>query len=232
MKQFYFLLFIFYTLSVSGQKNKHNRWNQLLKKYVDEQGQVDYKNWLQEKNQLDAYIKTLEKIPPLEMASPKAKLAYWINAYNALTVQLILENYPLKTIKDLNDPWDTYCFVVNGEPYTLGEIEHNVLRKMNEPRIHFAINCASVSCPKLLNQAFQEKQLETQLTDATRLFLEDITKNKLSQELVELSRIFLWFGKDFGSKEQRLKFISKYSGIKIENSRIEYLKYNWSLNEQ
>jgi hypothetical protein len=203
----------------------------MLEKYVDTLGQVDYQNWLTEKDQLDAYLQTLEKLPPLEQASKEAKLAYWINAYNALTVQLILENYPLKSIRDLDKPWDTICFQLKGKSYTLGAIEHEILRKMNEPRIHFAINCASASCPQLLNQAYREKQLETQLTERTRVFLMDTTKNKLQTDRIELSRIFLWFGNDFGSKEERLEFISNYSGMNLERPKIDYLPYDWSLNE-
>jgi hypothetical protein len=198
---------------------------------VDTLGQVDYQNWLTEKDKLNAYLKTLEKLPPLEQASKEAKLAYWINAYNALTVQLILENYPLKSIRDLDKPWDTICFQLKGKSYTLGAIEHEILRKMNEPRIHFAINCASASCPQLLNQAYREKQLETQLTERTRVFLMDTTKNKLQTDRIELSRIFLWFGNDFGSKEERLEFISNYSGMNLERPKIDYLPYDWSLNE-
>ena len=102
---------------------------------------------------------------------------------------------------------------------------------MNEPRIHFAINCASASCPQLLNQAYREKQLETQLTERTRVFLMDTTKNKLQIDRLELSRIFLWFGNDFGSKEERLEFISNYSGMNLERPKIDYLPYDWSLNE-
>jgi hypothetical protein len=203
----------------------------MLEKYVDTLGQVDYQNWLTEKDKLDAYLKTLEKLPPLEQASKEAKLAYWINAYNALTVQLILENYPLKSIRDLDKPWDTICFQLKGKSYTMGAIEHEILRKMNEPRIHFAINCASASCPQLLNQAYREKQLETQLTERTRVFLMDTTKNKLQTDRIELSRIFLWFGNDFGSKEERLEFISNYSGMNLERPKIDYLPYDWSLNE-
>jgi hypothetical protein len=203
----------------------------MLEKYVDTLGQVDYQNWLTEKDQLDAYLQTLEKLPPLEQASKEAKLAYWINAYNALTVQLILENYPLKSIRDLDKPWDTICFQLKGKSYTMGAIEHEILRKMNEPRIHFAINCASASCPQLLNQAYREKQLETQLTERTRVFLMDTTKNKLQTDRIELSRIFLWFGNDFGSKEERLEFISNYSGMNLEGPKIDYLPYDWSLNE-
>ena len=224
-------MFVLCTLAVRGQKNKHTRWDQMLEKYVDTLGQVDYQNWLKEKDQLDAYLQTLEKLPPLEQASKEAKLAFWINAYNALTVQLILENYPLKSIRDLDKPWDTICFQLKGKSYTLGAIEHEILRKMNEPRIHFAINCASASCPQLLNQAYREKQLETQLTERTRVFLMDTTKNKLQTDRIELSRIFLWFGNDFGSKEERLEFISNYSGMNLERPKIDYLPYDWSLNE-
>jgi len=155
MKSFYILFILCCSLSLSAQKNKHSQWNQMLQQFVHEQGQVDYKSWLTEKKQLDAYIQTLEKMPSLEMASKEAKLAYWINAYNALTVQLILENYPLKSIRDLDDPWDTDCFKIKGKSYTLGDIEHKILRKMDEARIHFAINCASASCPKLRNEAYQ-----------------------------------------------------------------------------
>jgi hypothetical protein len=203
----------------------------MLEKYVDTLGQVDYQNWLTEKDKLNAYLKTLEKLPPLEQASKEAKLAYWINAYNALTVQLILENYPLKSIRDLDKPWDTICFQLKGKSYTLGAIEHEILRKMGEPRIHFAINCASASCPQLLNQAYREKQLEIQLTERTQVFLMDTTKNKLQTDRLELSRIFLWFGNDFGSKEERLEFISNYSGMNLEGPKIDYLPYDWSLNE-
>ncbi len=231
MKSLYLFLFISCSLGLNAQKNKHSRWNQMLSQYVDAQGQVDYKNWLSEKNQLDAYIHTLEKMPPLEGASKEAKLAYWINAYNALTVQLILENYPLESIKDLDNPWDRDCITVNNQTYTLGEIEHEILRKIDEARIHFAINCASASCPKLRNEAYQEKQLDKQLTEATQDFLSDPTKNKLSPNHLQLSRIFLWFGNDFGSKSERLEFIAQYSDLVLDRPKIDYLSYDWSLNQ-
>ena len=225
------LLLVFCAFQLNAQKNKHFRWNQMLEKYVSENGQVDYQNWLTEKENLDAYLLTLAELPPLESASKEAVLAYWINAYNALTVQLILANYPLKSIKDLNAPWDTNCFSVQDKNYTLGDIEHQILRKMDEPRIHFAINCASASCPRLLNAAYQEKQLEAQLNQVTREFLLDHSKNKLLPDQLELSKIFLWFGKDFGSKSERLDFIQTHSGIELDNPKIDYLPYDWSLNE-
>ena len=102
---------------------------------------------------------------------------------------------------------------------------------MNEPRIHFAINCASASCPKLLNRAFQEKQLEQQLETVTRDFINDTSKNKIQKNQLSLSKIFLWFGKDFGSKTERLTFIDRYSETPLERPKIDYLPYDWSLNE-
>lgn len=231
MKNLVFFLLILSAFQLTAQKNKHFRWNQMLQKYVNENGQVDYSNWLADKDNLDAYIHTLEKLPPLEISSKEAVLAYWINAYNALTVQLILKHYPLKSIKEVNDPWDTVVFEVNEQKYTLGNIEHDILRKLNEPRIHFAINCASASCPKLRNTAFKEKQLEAQLNQVTRDFLLDSTKNKLLPNQLQLSRIFLWFGKDFGSKSERLEFIKTHSGILLDNPKIDYLPYDWSLNK-
>jgi hypothetical protein len=102
---------------------------------------------------------------------------------------------------------------------------------MDEARIHFAINCASASCPKLRNEAYQEKQLDKQLTEATQDFLSDPTKNKLSPNHLQLSRIFLWFGNDFGSKSERLEFIAQYSDLVLDRPKIDYLSYDWSLNQ-
>jgi len=202
----------------------------MLKKFVSPSGQVNYKEWVKEQENIENYLFTLAQFPPTERTSAAAQLAYWINAYNALTVQLILKHYPVKSIKDIDNPWDTECFTVKGKEYTLGAIEHELLRKMGEPRIHFAINCASVSCPKLLNEAYLEKKMELQLTEATRSFLKDTSKNVITQKQLKLSRIFLWFGKDFGSKSERLDFIAKAVGLPLESPKIEYLLYDWNLN--
>ncbi len=231
MKSLIFTLVLLLSFSVVAQKNIHHRWNQMLEKYVSTDGKVNYKDWVSERDNLDKYIATLTRLPPRETSSKNAQLAYWINAYNALTVQLILKHYPLKSIKDITAPWDTKCFKVEGVDYTLGDIEHKVLRKMNEPRIHFAINCASASCPNLLNTAFQEKQLEQQLKTVTASFLSDKNKNDLQSSKLKLSKIFLWFAKDFGSKAERLDFIATYSGKSFDKPKIEYLPYDWSLNE-
>ena len=231
MKPSLYLFLFLFTVSLTAQKNIHHRWNSMLQTYVSDDGKVNYKDWMKDRDNLDAYIQTLASTPLLESDSKNAKLAYWINAYNALTVQLILKHYPLKSIKEIKQPWDTTCFSIGEKSYTLGDIEHKILRKMDEPRIHFAINCASASCPNLLNRAFQEKQLESQLVEVTESFLKDPTKNKINSDQLELSKIFLWFGKDFGSKAERLSFIEAYSGVRLDRPKIDYLSYDWSLNE-
>ncbi|MDC3132907.1 DUF547 domain-containing protein [Flavobacteriaceae bacterium] len=213
------------------QRNIHFRWQQQLEAFVSADGNVDYKGWKNQEQELEAYIGTLEQFTPAAYWSKEEILAYWINAYNALTVQLILKNYPLKSIRDIKDPWDTPCFFLSDKKYSLGNIEHDILRKMDEPRIHFAINCASTSCPKLQREAFMPRKMEVQLENATKAFVMDQSKNKISKEELKLSRIFLWFGKDFGSKAARLTFISRYSGVDLKNPTIEYLSYDWSLNQ-
>jgi hypothetical protein len=220
---------IIFSQSLLSQKNINFRWEKMLKKYVSENGEVNYIDWKKEELELNKYIKTLESNIPEGYWTKSEKIAYWINAYNALTVHLILKNYPVQSIKKIKNPWGEKIFT--SKKFSIGDIEHKILRKMNEPRIHFAINCASKSCPKLLNTAYTGRKLEKQLNDATKSFLFDSSKNMISEEHIQLSRIFLWFSKDFGPKNKKLLFISKNYGIDLKNPRISYLEYNWSLNE-
>ncbi len=159
------------------------------------------------------------------------KLAYWINAYNALTIDIILRNPSVKSIKDIDNPWDQKLWKLGDNWYDLNEIEHKILRKMNEPRIHFAIVCASISCPKLQNSAFIGSKLDMQLTAATKEFLNDPSKNKLSINKLELSRIFKWFSQDFKQGQSLIDFLNKYSDIGIsQKASISYKDYDWNLN--
>ena len=225
-------LSVFLLSPFSYQKSIHDRWDVELKKYVSEEGIVNYKKWKSDKHPIKAYIKALEDQPPKKYWSKNEILSYWINAYNALTVLLILENYPIESIKKIQNPWNRKVFFVNGISYSLGEIEHNILRKIGEPRIHFAINCASISCPKLSNIAYKPNDLERQLEASTRNFFNDESKNVFFQNQVKLSKIFLWYNKDFGTKKSLVKFINLYSPRKIsEKTRFKYLKYNWLLND-
>lgn len=213
-------------------KGIHASWNVLLQQYVDVDGNVDYHSWKKSQTDLDKYIQLLEKTPPANYWDKNDSLAYFINAYNAVTVKLILDNYPLKSIRDIKDPWDSKSLNLPNNRLTLNDIEHKVLRKMDDPRIHFAINCASASCPQLSNEAFRASKVQKQLEEATALFINDTSKNQISEKNIGLSKIFLWFSKDFGSKKERIAFIQKYSQKPFkDNAKIKYQEYDWSLNE-
>ncbi|WP_372936982.1 DUF547 domain-containing protein [Seonamhaeicola sp.] len=210
----------------------HQLWHELLQKYVSKNGNVNYKGFNANKQKLQEYITILAQNTPNTSWSKEEKLAYWINAYNALTIDLITRNYPVKSIKDIKKPWGQRLWKLGDKMYNLDEIEHQILRKMNEPRIHFAIVCASYSCPKLQNTAFTAQNIETQLTIASKEFLTDINRNEISKNSIKISKIFDWFSKDFTKKGTLIDFLNQYSEIKIApNAKKQYKDYNWALNE-
>jgi hypothetical protein len=221
----------------------HQLWNELLKTHVKPNGLVDYKGFIREKPKLESYLKLLsENAPDRSKWSKNEQLAYWINVYNAYTVKLIVDFYPTKSIRDLGprikiplikDVWHYKFFKIAGVDMSLDEVEHSILRKeFEEPRIHFAINCASVSCPPLLNEAFVASNLENQLMRVTTTFVNDPSRNKISSQSAQLSSIFSWFKGDFTKKGTLIEFLNRYSKVKISpNARISFLDYNWNLNE-
>ncbi len=211
---------------------EHSAWTMLLQKHVDDTGNVDYQGFAMDQELLAAYLNKLAKNPITEDASQNERLAYYINLYNAGTVQLILNNYPLKSIKDISRPWGKELIKIGDKTYSLGAIEHKILRKMNEPRIHFAINCASYSCPQLFNKAFTAATMEEQLTHAAKIFINDPKRNTLGAKVVELSEIFSWFKKDFTQNGSLQSYINTYANTPIgAQTKIKYRNYDWSLNE-
>ncbi len=219
----------------------HLQWTALLKKYVDNDGNVNYKGFIKDSASLNAYLLLLSNNAPDSTWSREEKFAYWINAYNAFTVKLITRYYPLKSIKDIgsaatnNAPWDKKFFSIGKADMNLNTIEHEILRKkFNDPRLHFAINCASYSCPKLINSAYEAATLDGQLNQSAKSFINDSTKNILSKEKAELSSILLWYAADFAKTGMsKIEYVNKFSKIKIDSAAtISYLKYNWALNEQ
>jgi hypothetical protein len=212
----------------------HSVWNDLLKEHVDAKGLVDYKGFQKDRIKLKTYLNMLSKQQPKESWSVQELLAYYINTYNAYTVELILENYPVKSIKDINGPWTRGIVPIGDKNLSLGGIENGILRKMNEPRIHFAINCASVSCPKLLNEAFTADAIDKQLDRVTREFING-DKNDIRAENPQLSSIFDWYKKDFevNGKVDVIAYINSYAMTKINaDAAIAYKNYDWNLNEQ
>ncbi len=225
------------TVEIAADEEKkiasnHTAWNNLLQKHVSKQGNVNYKGLKTDHSKLRAYITYLGENTPTDIWSKEDKLVYWINAYNSMTVDLILRSYPLKSIKDIKKPWDQRLWKLGEKWYNLNEVEHKILRKMNEPRIHFAINCASFSCPPLLNEAFSTENLEQQLTQVTKVFLADSERNTIAANKIEISKIFKWFSKDFKQNGSLIDFLNQYSDIKINaNAKKSYKDYNWNLNE-
>ena len=211
----------------------HAAWDKILKTYVDANGDVDYKSLKDNREELQKYLKYLSGMQPNDDWSVQELLAFYINLYNAYTVDLIVENYPVKSIKDISGAWTKAIVPIGNRTLSLGGIENGVLRKMNEPRIHFAINCASVSCPKLLNEAYTAGKINEQLDKATREFINS-EKNQISENSLKLSSIFDWYKGDYliNGNESVIDFINPYTDIEIsKNATIDYLDYNWNLNE-
>jgi len=210
----------------------HDLWNSILKSNVSSSGKVNYPNMKSNLNEIEAYITTLESLSDQSTWSKNEKLAYWINIYNVATVKLIIENYPITSITTINNgkPWDKKVVSISGKPYTLNRIENDIIRpRFNEPRIHFAINCAAISCPKIMNSAFTADKLNDQLTTQTTAFING-SKNSISSNTVEISKLFEWYAADFGVSI--IDYLNKYTPTKINSTAtITYKEYNWDLNE-
>ncbi len=243
------LLFFMITNQLSAQD--HQLFTDVLKEYVID-GLVDYKSLTQDA-QLDKYLDQLSKTNP-DNLSRDEKLAFWINAYNVFTLQIVLENYPVESITDLHTGgkiigyllgktvWDKEFIIINNKKYSLNHIEHKILRKMNEPRIHFAIVCASISCPELRNEAFEADKIEQQLQEEAIRFLNDKERNDfdLPKRRAYLSKIFDWFDDDFGRNDKEiLMYMAQFLPDNIKTDitkntnewKISYKSYDWNLNE-
>ncbi len=221
----------------------HGIWNALLKKFVTDDGHVNYKGFIKDSLELNKYLKILTDNPPNEKEwTSNQQKAYWINAYNAFTVKLIVKYYPVKSIKDIgstiqipfiNTPWDIKFISIGDKILNLNNIEHSILRKkFKDPRLHFALVCAARSCPKLRNEAYTALKLEDQLTDQAKDFLADKSKNIIAADEVKISKIFSWYSMDFPKEENFIAFLNQYIPSKIkESAKITYMDYLWNLNE-
>jgi hypothetical protein len=222
--------------ALSQNIHQHQQWQDLLQTYVNTNGDVDYKNLKKNERKHDTYLDLISKNPPQDSWTNNQKKAYLINAYNAFTVKLILDHYPVESIKDIggffSSPFTTEFAKIDGKLYSLDDIEKGMLLKMGDPRVHFAVNCASESCPKLLNEAYVASKLDKQLDASTKTFVNS-DKNKLSKTKIELSKIFKWYASDFESEfGSVIRFINMYANEIIdEEAYIDYLSYSWELNE-
>ena len=232
MKQLLTSVLILCFCSTSAQTLDHSKWTEILQIYVADNGAVNYKELHKNQETLNAYLNDLALNAPKDNWSKAEKMAYWINAYNAYTIQLILNNYPTESIKDIRDPWGQTFFEIGGKTMSLNTIEHKILRPMGDSRIHFAIVCASESCPKLLNCAYEAESLTDQLDQAAREFITDASKNNITASKITISKIFKWFKSDFPKEDAFISYLNKYSAENISpEAKINFQTCNWSLNE-
>lgn len=223
-------------ITFASDKPDHSIWDRFLHDYVSSSGKVNYKSMKVRMDTLDSYLLELRNHGPQSDWTRNDRLAYYINAYNAFTIKFVLTKYPVNSVKDISfsgkDIWHFRMVQLGEKLYTLDYLENEILRKMDEPRIHFAINCASFSCPKLYNHAFEPDKMNSQLTKVTKDFINDPLRNEISEKKLKLSEIFSWYKEDFEKDGTLIEFLNKYSDVTIApNAKIEYLPYNWDLNE-
>lgn len=240
MRIFLVVCFLFHLPLLSFDHN-HTAWDELLKKHV-QSGLVSYKGFIQDKKNLQLYLDSLSKVQESEYAkfTKEQKLSFLINAYNAFTVQLILDHYPLSSIRKIGflpgAAWKKDFFTLFGKKQNLDWIEHSKLRvDFDEPRIHFAIVCASIGCPVLTSEAYIPGKLNSQLQSSMENFLQDKTKNFYDpvKKVLYLSSIFNWFQKDFTKNGSLVDFVKPTMKQEIPaDVKIEYTDYNWNLNER
>jgi hypothetical protein len=187
-------------------------------------------------------VVSLQRSQPAELKTRQEKLAFWINAYNILAIDIVSQNYPVDGIKDIgsffNPVWDHTAGRIAGSNYSLGQIEHEILRPMGEPRIHGAIVCASLSCPPLLREPFRAETLDAQLDAHTRTWLSDRRKGvriDAARNAIVISKIFDWFEEDFEASGGVLPFIRAHLAEEPlaslgDSPRVGYFDYDWSLN--
>lgn len=232
-----FLAFMVITSAHAQDKNFHETYDKLLKEYVSN-GMVEYAKLKKNRSSLDAYLTKLAGIDKkqFDVWSEDARLAYLINLYNATTLQLIINNYPLKSIKEIGSffkgPWDQSVVLLFGKKITLNNLEHEIIRKeYKDPRVHMALVCAAKGCPPLRSEAFTAEKLDEQLNDQSKTYLTSLTGMRIekSKGRVYLSAIFKWYGDDFSSVPA---FVEKHSGQSLEGLSISWLDYDWSLNER
>lgn len=260
MKKVLLLLLVFCSGPALSAGFDHTPWDGLLQRHVRvlEQGQattVDYAGMARERAALQSYLKVMSEVnrADFDRWSLSEQLAFLINAYNAWTVELILGDWPdLDSIKDLGSlfrsPWSKDFIPLLGQTRSLDDVEHGLIRgsdRYRDPRIHFAVNCASIGCPALRAEAYRGELLEQQLEEQTRLFLADRSRNRKQGTTLQVSSIFKWYREDFekGWKgyTDLAEFFAAYAealDLSAAESRelvagkwkIRYLSYDWDLN--
>lgn len=235
----------------SNEQNKtmvnHQAWQEILTSYLvfDNKAQSRHFNYgaitVKDKSKLTRYLQNMQAIDPRQLNKTE-QFAYWVNLYNALTINLVLKHYPLNSIKNIGDgitgPWNIELAVIANKAITLNKIEHGILRSLwQEPRVHYVINCASIGCPDLSEKALTSHNIEQQLNAAARRFINQKKAVYLNSDSLTLSSIYDWFSEDFGDTQQALiKHLSQYAKPALKNELLTFkgdvnFTYNWELND-
>ena len=221
----------------AAQGFDHGAWDRVVDRHVRAIGEVDSAALRADRRDLDAYLERIAETSPENQPDlfpdEASRIAYWINAYNALTVDGVLRDDPFPGVRRVKRFFERRIYTVGGRLTSLDGIEHETLRKkFDEPRIHFALVCASVSCPRLAPFAFDHGKLDEQLEARARLFVSERRNVDVDGRTVTLSRIFDWFGGDFKSAGGVLRFVRERSNVELpERPKLKYFDYDWSLNE-
>lgn len=231
----------------------HSAWDGLLKTYIhpDESGlnRVDYAAFKAKgRAALKAYIASLQKVDVTKL-DQTSQVAFWANLYNAKTIEIVLDHYPVKSIKKISlggslfstftgGPWDAKVVKINGVELTLNDIEHKILRKfLKDPRVHYAVNCASIGCPNLQTAAFTHDKLEDQLNAGAAAYINNPRGVTIESGKITASKIYSWFDDDFGGSESGvLSHLKKFAkpDLKAKLAKINAIDgyaYDWSLND-
>lgn len=251
LKSLVLLIGLMLSVELFGFDHSHGYWSKVLTGYVNAQGMVRYSSLkadmeTQKEHPMPAYLNEIQRVSRVEFDkwSPNDQKAFLINSYNALTLKLIVDHYPVQSIKDIGNlfrkPWSLEFFdIFGGSIRHLDAIEHDLLRSnYRDYRIHAAVNCASISCPALRSEPYLGVRLDEQLDEQMRLWLKDAARNQINakSDLIRISRIFDWYKTDFekwggGLRKVLVKYVPEDSKSTLESAKkIEYLEYNWKLN--
>ena len=264
MKRVFLLTIIIQFVLLQNTYSQLEAYDSLLKKNVTINGLINYKSIASDTIKLSSFLTYFENTNPDESWSLNKKKAFWLNAYNAYTLKIILNNYPPKKdidVKENNENtdgsnnvgftvtnttkssityikkkgknvWNIPFAKIGGKIYTLNQIEHGIIRKkFSDGRIHAALNAGSISGPSLINYSFTENNVDESLEMLMKKFVNDNSKNKITPDNIQLSKVFEWYSEDF-EMGNIITFLNKYSSIKInDEAKISFLEYNWNLNE-
>ncbi len=227
---FIHLVFLLFSLSVSSQIIDYSKYDAFLKNHVSKKGVVNFDKVLENIETLKDITYNFSKISPNGSWSKREYKTYWINFYNANIIKLLAENYPIKSINYINDAFKLEIIDYDGTKISLDFIEHELLRTLDDPRVHFALYSTAYSSPKLKRTAYKVESVEADLGIATSDFLNDTTKNNIGFNAAEISKVFDWYKDDFPSL---ITFINQHSAKKMTaKTKITYMNYDWNLHRK